>query len=38
MFSDYAAMVISACGDGAFFMHVNVLGTAIEYDICYEPD
>lgn len=24
---------ISVCGDGAFFMHANVLGTAVEYDI-----
>ena len=24
---------VSVCGDGAFFMHANVLGTAIEYDI-----
>jgi hypothetical protein len=37
-FSDYAATEISTCGDGAFFMHANVLGTAIEYDICSEPD
>jgi acetolactate synthase-1/2/3 large subunit len=21
------------CGDGAFFMHANVLGTAVEYDL-----
>jgi acetolactate synthase-1/2/3 large subunit len=24
---------VSVCGDGAFFMHASVLGTAIEYDI-----
>ena len=24
---------VSVCGDGAFFMHANVLGTAVEYDI-----
>lgn len=24
---------ISVCGDGAFFMHASVLGTAVEYDI-----
>ncbi len=24
---------ISVCGDGAFFMHANVLGTAVEYNI-----
>lgn len=24
---------LSVCGDGAFFMHANVLGTAVEYDI-----
>jgi acetolactate synthase-1/2/3 large subunit len=24
---------VSVCGDGAFFMHANVLGTAIEYDL-----
>ena len=24
---------ISVCGDGAFFMHASVLGTAIEYNI-----
>src|SRR6202043_2686563 len=23
----------SVCGDGAFFMHANVLGTAVEYDL-----
>ena len=25
--------VLSVCGEGAFFMHANVLGTAVEYDI-----
>ncbi|MGE5202702.1 MAG: thiamine pyrophosphate-binding protein [Acidobacteriota bacterium] len=24
---------VSVCGDGAFFMHASVLGTAVEYDI-----
>ena len=24
---------VSVCGDGAFFMHANVLGTAVEYDL-----
>ncbi len=24
---------VSVCGDGAFFMHANVLGTAVEYNI-----
>jgi acetolactate synthase-1/2/3 large subunit len=24
---------VAVCGDGAFFMHANVLGTAVEYDI-----
>src|SRR5438270_3318393 len=24
---------ISVCGDGAFFMHASVLGTAVEYDL-----
>ena len=24
---------ISVCGDGAFFMHANVLGTAVEYNL-----
>ena len=24
---------VSVCGDGAFFMHANVLGTAVEYGI-----
>jgi acetolactate synthase I/II/III large subunit len=24
---------VSVCGDGAFFMHANVLGTAVEYQI-----
>ena len=24
---------VSICGDGAFFMHANVLGTAVEYNI-----
>src|SRR5260221_1128696 len=24
---------VSVCGDGAFFMHANVLGTAVEYNL-----
>jgi acetolactate synthase-1/2/3 large subunit len=24
---------VSVCGDGAFFMHASVLGTAVEYHI-----
>ena len=24
---------VSVCGDGAFFMHASVLGTAVEYDL-----
>src|SRR4029078_5187218 len=24
---------VSVCGDGAFFMHANVLGTALEYNL-----
>ena len=24
---------VSVCGDGAFFMHANVLGTAVEYEM-----